>query len=104
MSHLKVFRPADADFEHRIFTDESDEPVILAFKPRTKSRHRGSVMDMVTRARVLSENCRCPDCGHAIVEPVDLGDARLDRACLPIPCSSTLVGFYCHRCELEWAV
>lgn len=103
MSQLKVFRPNDSDFENRIY-NESDEPVILSFKPRSRVLERGGVMSLVTRARILSENCSCPECGHAQVIPIDLGDARLDRSRQPIPCSSTLVGFYCHSCELEWAV
>src|SRR5262245_7278154 len=103
MSQLKVFRPEGTGFDHSVYT-ESDEPVILAFKPRSRVLERGGVMDLVTRARVLSENCTCPDCGHAQVIPLDLGDARLDRSRQPIPCSSTLVGFYCRDCELEWAV
>lgn len=103
MSQLKVFRPSETDFEHRIYT-EDDEPVILAFKPRSRKLPRGGVVDLLNRARILSENHCCPDCGRAVVEPVDLGDARLDRSRRPIPCTSTLVGFYCQACELEWAV
>ena len=103
MSQLKVFRPNDSDFENRI-DNESDEPVILAFKPRSRVLERGGVMNLVNRARILSENCSCPECGHAQVIPIDLGDARLDRSRQPIPCSSTLVGFHCLSCELEWAV
>jgi len=104
MSRLKVFPPRGSEFEHRIYTEENDEPVILAFKPRSNRMPQQAGMDLLTRARVLSRNARCPNCGHGVVEPLDLGDARLDRAHQPVPCSSTLVGFYCHRCDSEWTV
>jgi hypothetical protein len=102
MSRLRVFRPRETDFVHRIYT-ESDEPVILSFKPRSRafSSRRGG--DLLTRARALHENARCPNCGRVDVEPLDLGDARLDRARRPIPCTSTLVGFHCHGCAAEWS-
>ncbi len=103
MSRLKVFAPRETDFVFRIHT-ENDDPVILSFKPRSRTLPRHHSAALLNRARVLRENNRCPHCGHGVVEPVDLGDARFDRALRPIPCTSTLVGFACERCENEWAV
>ena len=101
MSRLTVFRPRETDFVHRIYTG-SDEPVILSFKPRSRALpHPGD--DLLSRARVLHTNARCPNCGRGDIVPLDLGDARLDRAARPVPCTSTLVGFRCHCCETRWS-
>jgi hypothetical protein len=61
-------------------------------------------MDPLTRARVLHDNRRCPHCRRGGVIPLDLGDGDDRHRAMPVPGTSTLVGFYCDACGTEWPV
>ena len=61
-------------------------------------------MDPLTRARVLHDNRCCPRCRRGGVIPLDLGDGDDRNPAMPVPGSSTLVGFFCDACGAEWPV
>lgn len=60
--------------------------------------------DPLWRARILHQNRCCPNCRRGGVIPLDLGDGNDDHRVMPVPGTSTLVGFYCSACGAEWAV
>jgi hypothetical protein len=75
--------------------------------PRTSTNDpplRTNRMDPLTRARVLHDNRCCPSCRRGGVIPLDLGDGDDRNRAMPVPGSSTLVGFCCDACGAEWPV
>lgn len=101
MSHFRVVWPdEDCDFE------DEDGGVITAVVPFTRplTRRHSAPMNMLARAQALFANRSCPCCDYPVVEPVELDDAAINRAGLPIPGTSTLVGFRCTGCHAEWGV
>ncbi len=101
MSHFRVVWP-----DEECQTEVEDGGVITAVVPFSLSEGRRSFprMNMVTRAQTLFANRACPHCQYPVVEPLELNDAAINRAGLPIPGTSTLVGFRCTGCEAEWGV
>jgi hypothetical protein len=57
---------------------------------------------LLRRARALHRNRCCPNCRRGGVVPVDLGDGDERHRAMPVPGTSTLVGFYCEGCGAEW--
>ena len=57
---------------------------------------------LLRRARALHRNRCCPNCRRGGVIPVDLGDGDDRYSAMPVPGTSTLVGFYCDSCGAEW--
>jgi hypothetical protein len=57
---------------------------------------------LLRRARTLHRNRCCPNCRRGGVIPVDLGDGDNRHSAMPVPGTSTLVGFYCDACGAEW--
>ena len=57
---------------------------------------------LLSRARALHRNRCCPNCRRGGVMPVDLGDGDDRHRAMPVPGTSTLVGFYCDGCGAEW--
>jgi hypothetical protein len=104
----------------RLVSDEIDPPIIsiLQFRrstlerPRLRSRPRFSPTAPVRtrdgnpleRARLLHVNRRCPHCLRASVLPIDLGDGDCRSTSMPVPGTSTLVGFLCQCCGAEWSI
>ena len=99
------------------------DAVILPFTPRsssvrvsTRAQHEAAesclaVADyrpltgreaLLSRARALHRNRCCTNCHRGGVVPVDLGDGDDRYSAMPIPGTSTLVGFYCNSCGAEW--
>lgn len=101
MSQLRLFRPERIDAPH-CDSDDAFEPYVIPFAPRSQRIARNRINDTVTRARILSANCRCPACRHPVTEPIELADGMYTRNNLPIPGTATLVGFRCTRCHVEW--
>lgn len=98
MSHFRVLWP-DQDGH---LDDDSD--VATAVIPFTAPRRQRTAMNAISRAQALFANRVCPFCSYAVVEPLELHDAAINSAGLPIPGTSTLVGFHCHGCDAEWGV
>jgi hypothetical protein len=122
MSRLPVFARLETRPRLRVVRDES-EAVILPFlrrswrKPLTQALRPSAPristnarplpanrMDPLTRARVLHDNRCCPNCRRGGVIPLDLGDGDDRNRAMPVPGSSTLVGFCCEACGAEWPV
>jgi len=121
MSQLSALERTATIPRLRLVTDDA-EAVILPFSPPARRslpgrsarlRPRFSTadlsppegrMDLLTRARVLHSNRCCPHCGRASVIPIDLGDGDLRNHAMPIPGTSTLVGFSCDSCGAEWQI
>jgi hypothetical protein len=131
MSRLPLFERLDTHPRLRVVRDEN-EAVILPFLRRSwrnplaeslrpsgwrTTTHQPPVrtttheppfpsnrMDPLTRARVLHDNRCCPSCRRGGVMPLDLGDGDDRHRAMPVPGSSTLVGFCCNSCGAEWPV
>jgi hypothetical protein len=59
---------------------------------------------LLKRARALHRNRCCPNCQRGGAIPLDLGDGDVSHSSMPVPGTSTLVGFYCQSCGAEWPV
>ena len=62
-----------------------------------------SLIEAVHRSRLLHQHRRCHECGRPTVHPVERNDAVLGKNRLPIPGTSTVVGFQCDYCQSEWS-
>jgi hypothetical protein len=62
-----------------------------------------SLMELLTRSRVLYRNRVCRECRRPTVEPVDAGDGIPGKNRMPIPGTSTLQGFRCQYCRKQWS-
>ena len=110
MSRLKLFWPDESDSSEAVpaatINVGADRPAtVLPFRPTillSARVKRATPLDPVKRARVIHSNNVCPHCHHAIVTPIELQDAILNRNWLPIPGTATLVGFRCSDCHAEW--
>lgn len=92
MSQLSVFRPCDVEGEPRILS-------FATFAARVRSRQ---VMDVITRAKLEHDNQCCPACGRATVEPIEVGNASLNRNGAVIPRTASIAGFNCNACGNSW--
>lgn len=108
MSRLKLYLPDELSRCEALAPSETkrDDDMILPFRGRNRIAGISSqrTLDVLVRAQLLRDNRECPECGHPLVEPVELNDARVSRNGMPIPGTATLVGFRCCSCEIEWAV
>lgn len=98
MSHFRVLWPDDVE-------QGDDAEVATAVIPFAQPHRRlRPTLDAVSRAQALYANRTCPFCEYPVVEPLELENAAIDSAGLPIPGTSTLVGFHCHGCDAEWSI
>jgi hypothetical protein len=123
MSRLPILRRHPTRPLLRILREdvrEEGDPVILPFlssrSAAPSSRHCAprfsqsdlaageNRMDPLTRARVLHDNRRCPNCHRGGVIPLDLGDGDDRYGTMPVPGTATLVGFSCPACGAEWSL
>lgn len=112
MSRLKLYWPdqdscGTSEMTSSSAEDSASDEMIIPFRLRSFADSEAShvsLINAVTRAQMLRENCECRQCGHPVVEPVELNDAAINRNGLPIPGTATLVGFHCTRCDREWPV
>lgn len=100
MSRLKVFCGDGASSPTAVASP--DEPLIYNYESYAGRIGRRLLADPVRRARTLRRNDTCPHCRRGGVEPLELDDAIRNRNNLPIPGTSTLVGFHCLNCHREW--
>ncbi len=103
-NRLRLFTPPDQDVETSRPSDEPSD--ILPFRPRSRATViSGRMYPPVDRARIIHDNCQCPECSHTDIEPLELEDALISpKSRLPIPGTATIVGFHCHHCGTEWPV
>jgi hypothetical protein len=122
MSRLPVLKRLPTRPRLRIVRDENEAVILpllrrswrapLGKALRPSSQRTSAVecsprvnrMDPLTRARVLHDNRCCPWCRRGGVIPLDLGDGDDRNRAMPVPGSSTLVGFFCDSCGAEWPV
>jgi len=86
-------------------TEEAEEHVdqVISWRYYPRSSGQPSFMEVVQRSRLLHMHRRCRDCGRPTVEPVEQNDGILGKNRLPIPGTSTVIGFHCNYCESEWS-
>lgn len=111
MSCLKLYAPQDEEVsaipQLAVFDpdlSDDDEPQILSWRIRAGHAHRHSAMELIARCRLLRSHRCCRECGRPTVQPVEHDDALLGKNRLPIPGTSTLLGFHCASCHAEWSV
>lgn len=111
MSCLKLYAPQDEDLDDvpqlAVFDPEAptdDEPQILSWRIRAGHAKRHSLVELITRSKLLHRHRCCRDCGRPTVQPLEHDDAMLGKNRLPIPGTSTLLGFQCTSCQSEWSV
>ncbi|MCH2201287.1 MAG: hypothetical protein MK102_04915 [Fuerstiella sp.] len=105
-THLRLFAPQEESVLTEQDVTDTDRPNILPFRRRSKAiLISGRFTAPSDRARMIRNNCVCPECELTDVEPVELEDAVLSRHNhRPIPGTATIVGFHCNHCGKEWPV
>lgn len=98
MSRLSVYWPDECN---AATTVRKGVARILSLPKRMPSEFPSS-QDVVSRARLLFSNRRCPRCGYPVVQPLEEDDAMYNSSGLEIPGTATLIGFRCQSCEAEW--
>ncbi len=93
MSHLSLYDPQ--------LSNEDDGPRILSF---TAGARDPRIQDAALRARLARRHQQCPSCDRVTVDPIELGDARLNRNGAMIQGTATIVGFRCNACSHEWPI
>jgi hypothetical protein len=93
--NLSVYRESEELEEH------VDHVISWRFIPRQTGQT--SFMEVVHRSRLLHMHRRCRDCGRPTVQPVERNDGVLGKNRLPVPGTSTVVGFHCDYCRSEWS-
>ena len=103
-NRLRLFIPPQDSDSADPHVEESVD--ILPFRQKSRATVlSGRFTAPVERARVIRANRQCPECGDLDIEPLELDDAVINpRNRLPVPGTSTIVGFHCHGCGLEWPV
>ena len=104
--NLRLFAPdeqASTTVEHQSTQEWSD---VLPFEHGRRSLiFSGRFQAPVDRAKLISRNSECPECGHHDIEPLELADAVVSpRNRMPVPGTATIVGFHCNDCGSEWPV
>ena len=105
---LRVFCPPDSELEDVGPSEPvkvESEHIIPFDRARRCVVFSGRFMPAVDRARLIHDNCECPDCHRRDVEPMELNDATISqRSRLPVPGTATIIGFHCNGCGSEWPV
>ena len=109
---LRLYAPddldvADAEFPNLSVYHEPDlEPdencKVLSWRFIRRSG-QSSFIEALQRSRLLHRHRRCHECGRPTVHPVEQNDAVLGKNRLPVPGTSTVVGFHCDYCQSEWS-
>lgn len=100
--HLRLYTPPqEAEATGAGAEDAVD---IIPFEAGRRSVvFSGRFSEPVDRARLIRSNSCCPECAHHNIEPLELEDALISsRSRMPIPGTSTIVGFHCNDCGTEW--
>jgi hypothetical protein len=109
---LKLYAPFDLDTAEAEFPSlsvyhepefEADEDCEVLSWRFIRRDGKLSVIEAVQRSRLLHMHRRCHECGRPTVHPVERNDAVLGKNRLPIPGTSTVVGFHCDYCQSEWS-
>lgn len=106
---LKLYAPEEqdvADFPLGLYhePDETPEeqPQVLSWRIMRRDG-QPSFLEIINRSRLLHMHRRCHRCGRPTVQPLERDDATLGKNRLPVPGTSTVVGFHCVYCQSEWS-
>lgn len=105
---LKLYAPdvtevAEAEFAGLgLYHEPEDEPEVLSWRVMRREG-QPSFIEILNRSRLLHKHRRCNQCGRPTVQPLERDDAVLGKNRLPIPGTSTVVGFHCVYCQSEWS-
>lgn len=109
---LKLYAPDEIDVRHQEFPslsvyhdpepDTAEDCEVLSWR-FIRRNGQPSFIEAVQRSRLLHMHRRCHECGRPTVHPVERNDAVLGKNRLPIPGTSTVVGFHCDYCQSEWS-
>lgn len=110
--HLRLYTPPQeaensADGFGEDHSDMAPERAdVIPFESARRSVvFSGRLSEPVDRARLIRNNNCCPNCARHDIEVLELEDAVVSaRSRLPIPGTSTIVGFHCNDCGTEWPV
>lgn len=98
---LSLYAPVDEGRSSAEFDDR--EAVIIPF-PRVAARlQQDQNAELLSRARLVRDNSRCPACRRVAVEPVEAQPVLINRNWMPVPGTGTIIGFRCQCCEHEWS-
>lgn len=110
---LKLYAPHEvdsfkSDFPNLSVYHEADEPEedadhVISWRYISRRSGPPSFMEVVQRSRLLHMHRRCKDCGRPTVQPVEQNDGVLGKNRLPVPGTSTVLGFHCDYCQSEWS-
>ncbi|MES2793548.1 MAG: hypothetical protein V4719_28300 [Planctomycetota bacterium] len=99
--NLSVYHEPEAELE--LEPEEDSHVLSWRFIRRSGSSSQSSFIEAVQRSRLLHMHRRCQECGRPTVHPMERNDAVLGKNRLPIPGTSTVVGFHCDYCQSEWS-
>jgi hypothetical protein len=110
---LRLYAPHEVDslvgeFPNLSVYQEADEPEeyddqVISWRFIRRQSGQPSFMEVVQRSRLLHMHRRCKDCGRPTVQPVERNDSVLGKNRLPVPGTSTVLGFHCDYCQSEWS-
>jgi hypothetical protein len=98
----EVILPFPASGAHARISSPPELPSVDRFVSISQFKLPEGREALLSRARTLHRNRCCPNCRRGGVVPVDLGDGDDRHQAMPVPGTSTLVGFYCDGCGAEW--
>ncbi|MEO1996709.1 MAG: hypothetical protein ABGZ17_15690 [Planctomycetaceae bacterium] len=103
---LRLFTPPEEPAAAKQVLMDTDRPHVLPFRSsREATVISGRFTPPADRARIIRDNCRCPECELTDVEPLELEDGLVSqRNHRPVPGTATIVGFHCNHCGTEWPV
>jgi hypothetical protein len=105
-NRLRLYSPPEEPSMPAEELTDMDSPHILRFRSRREATViSGRYTPPADRARMIRDNCVCPECQRSDVEPLELEDGLVSqRNHQPIPGTATIVGFHCNDCGSEWPV
>ena len=108
---LRLYAPEDCDVDETELPslslysepeqDGHGEPEVLSWRVMRRDG-QPSYLEIIQRSRLLHIHRRCHECGRPTVHPLERDDAVLGKNRLPVPGTSTVVGFHCVYCQSEW--
>ena len=109
---LKLYAPHEFEVEEHEFPQltvyhepDPESPAdheVLSWRFVRRDGHP-SFIEVLHRSRLLHQHRRCHECGRPTVQPVEKNDGVLGKNRLPVPGTSTVVGFHCDYCQSEWS-
>ena len=98
--------PQDVEIPDDDRDGPADSPDLISFESARRGViFSGRLREPQDRARLIRSNSTCPECSRRDVELLELDDGMISPGSrLPVPGTSTIVGFHCNDCGTEWPV